>query len=164
MGLKVNVLRIPFFCVENAVSLSIRQHAHCSISGFGWGVFEKKNQGVRLSTTIDTIDGLGWDVSAEGFFGHVVASCGVGPCSAAAAEVSKAAEAALAFEAVGVAHSRQIFAVLPDFGEFGLEDISAIDGQIPAGEDVALVAYEEDAQSGEAAFRGTVRASAGDGV
>lgn len=78
--------------------------------------------------------------------------------------MSVAAEAALAFEAVGVAHSCQVFAVLPDIGELGLEDISAVDGQIPAGEDVALVAYEEDAQSGEAAFRGTVRASAGDGV
>ena len=32
----------------------------------------------------------------------------------------------------------EVFVVLPYIGEFGFEDIAAIDGQIPGGEDVAL--------------------------
>src|SRR3990172_11883413 len=101
--------------------------------------------------------GLGWDVCAEGFFGHVVFGCGVGPCSAASAEVSVSAEAAFAFEAVGVAHSCEVFVVLPDIGEFGLKDIAAIDGQIPAGEDIALMTHKEHAEAREASFRWSLR-------
>ena len=99
---------------------------------------------------------LGWEVCAEGFLCHVVSCCGVGSCAAASADLSVGASAALAFEAFGVAHSCQVLVVLPDIGEGGLEDVAAIDGQVAAWEDVALVAYEEHAQSGQATFRGAV--------
>ena len=71
-----------------------------------------------------------WDIRAEWLFRHIIARLPVGSGAAAAADLSVSADAALAFEAVGVAHFRRVRVVLPDIGEFGIEDIAAIDGQI----------------------------------
>jgi len=58
-----------------------------------------QNKGLSTTQTIAALR-LGWDVCAEGFFCHVVGGCGVGPCSAAAAELFVGASAAFAFELI----------------------------------------------------------------
>ena len=111
---------------------------------------------------------LGWDVCAEGFFGHVVAGCGVGPGSAAAADLPVPAEAALAFKTFAVAHPRQILALMPDIGKPAgawagkprFEDAAAVYGQIPAGKHISLMAHEQHSQTSQTSLRRTVRASA----
>ena len=107
---------------------------------------------------------LGWDVCAEGFFGHIVAGGGVGPGAASAADFSVPAHAALAFEAFAVAHPRQILALMPYIGEPRFEDAAAVYRQIPAREDISLMANEQHSQTSQTPLGRTVRASAGDGV
>jgi len=141
--------------------------------------------GVSLSTFARR---LRWNIRAEGFFGHIVAGCGVCPGPASAAELSVSAHAALAFKTFAVAHPRQVLALMPYIGKPAgawagkpagawagkpagawagkprFEDAAAIDRQIPARKDIPLMAHEQHSQTSQTPLRRAERASTGDGV
>ena len=107
--------------------------------------------GVLLSTAAHD---LGRDVCTEGFFGHVIARCGVGPGAASAADLPVPAHAALAFKNFAVAHPRQILALMPYIGKPAgawagkprFEDAAAVYRQIPARKDIPLMAHKQHSQ------------------
>ena len=104
-------------------------------------------------------------IGAEGFFGHIIACCGVSPAPAPAAHLPVAADTALTFQRAGIPHSCEVFTLVPNIHKLLLEDVAALDGQIAAWKDIPLMPDEEDSKPGQAAFGWpTMPAPSGDGA
>ena len=91
-------------------------------------------------------------VCTKRFFGHIIAGCGVRSTPAAATDLPVAADAALTFQRVSIPHSREVFALIPYIRKLLFEYITAMNGQIPTGKDIPLVADEQDAKPGQTTF------------